>query len=176
MTPDDYMNALEEPRRGEIRALDELIRETVPDLEPHVRYGMLGYGPYHYRYASGREGDASVVGLASNKRYISLYVACVVDGTYVAQRYGDRLPRPTSERPAFASSARPTSISTSCASCSSTRRPTGPRRPSAPEESGSASKRTNGFLACSSTPVSQASLSSKKRMRLRCWRKRRRSW
>ena len=93
MTPDDYMNALEEPRRGEIRALDELIRETVPDPEPHVRHGMLGYGPYHYRYASGREGDASIVGLASNKRYISLYVACLVDGTYVAQRYGDRLPK-----------------------------------------------------------------------------------
>ena len=40
------------------RALDELIRDTLPDLEV-VRESddMIGYGPFHYRYASGREGD-----------------------------------------------------------------------------------------------------------------------
>ena len=37
---------------------------------------MLGYGPFHYRYASGREGDASLLALSSRKRYISLYVLC----------------------------------------------------------------------------------------------------
>jgi hypothetical protein len=33
---------------------------------------MLGYGRFHYRYASGREGDASLVALSSRKQYISL--------------------------------------------------------------------------------------------------------
>ena len=80
MTPDDYIDALEEPRRGEIRELHDLIRATVPDLEPHVASGMLGYGPFHYRYASGREGDASLLALSSRKRYISLYVLCTTDG------------------------------------------------------------------------------------------------
>ena len=70
MTPEEYIEALEEPRRGEIRELHELIRETVPHLEPHIASGMLGYGPFHYRYASGREGDASLLGLSSRKRYI----------------------------------------------------------------------------------------------------------
>jgi hypothetical protein len=32
MTPDDYIDTLEEPRRGEVRALHELIRATAPDL------------------------------------------------------------------------------------------------------------------------------------------------
>jgi hypothetical protein len=49
MTPDDYIDTLEEPRRGEVRALHELMRATAPDLEPHVASGMLGYGPFHYR-------------------------------------------------------------------------------------------------------------------------------
>ena len=92
-TREDYIGALEQPRRGEIERLDELIRETLPGLEPHMRYGMLGYGEYHYRYASGREGDAAVIGLASNKRYISLYVTCGHDGAYIAERYAERLPK-----------------------------------------------------------------------------------
>ena len=91
MTPDDYIDTLEEPRRGEVRALHELIRATAPDLEPHVASGMLGYGPFHYRYASGREGDASLIALASRKQYISLYVLCADEAGYLAERYADRL-------------------------------------------------------------------------------------
>jgi Domain of unknown function (DU1801) len=54
---------------------------------------MLGYGPYRYRYPSGREGDTCVVSLASQKRYISLYVNAVVDGKYLPERYADRFPK-----------------------------------------------------------------------------------
>jgi uncharacterized protein YdhG (YjbR/CyaY superfamily) len=93
MTPDEYIDALEEPRRGEIRQLHDLIRETAPGLEPHVGMGMLGYGPFHYRYASGREGDASLLALSSRKRHISLYVLCTTGGGYLAEQYSARLPK-----------------------------------------------------------------------------------
>ena len=92
-THEAYIAALDEPRRSEVRTLHELIREAVPQLEPTMAFGILGYGTYHYRYASGREGDSTVVGLASNKRHISLYVAAVVDGAYLAERYAPQLPR-----------------------------------------------------------------------------------
>jgi len=92
-THDAYIAALDEPRRSKIRVLHELIRTTVPELRPTMEFGMLGYGRYHYRYATGREGDAAVVGLASNKRYISLYVHAVVDGRYLAEAYAPRLPK-----------------------------------------------------------------------------------
>lgn len=93
-THEAYIEALAEPRRGEIRALHELIRRTVPQLEPTMEFGIPGYGKFHYRYASGREGDWMLVGMASNKRYISLYVsASRSDGTYLAESYTDRLPR-----------------------------------------------------------------------------------
>jgi len=93
MTPDDYIDALEEPRRGEIRALHDLIRETVPELESQVGSDMLAYGPFHYRYASGREGDASLISLSSRKNYISLYVLCTTDDGYLAEQYTERLPK-----------------------------------------------------------------------------------
>lgn len=35
---------------------------------------MIGYGSYHYRYASGREGDCFITGVSPRKRELSLYV------------------------------------------------------------------------------------------------------
>jgi hypothetical protein len=92
-TSEEYIERLSEPRRSDIRALHELIRRTVPQLEPTMEFGMPGYGKYHYRYASGRQGDWILIGLASNKSYISLYVtATSADGGYLAETYKDRLP------------------------------------------------------------------------------------
>lgn len=53
---------------------------------------MLGYGTYRYKYASGRKGEAAVVGLASQKNHISLYLGCVIDDEgYLAEKNADRL-------------------------------------------------------------------------------------
>lgn len=72
-THEEYFAALAEPRQGELRALHALIRESAPDLAPTMEFGMPGYGRYHYRYASGREGDAATVSTASSKNASSLY-------------------------------------------------------------------------------------------------------
>ena len=94
MTPDDYIDGLDEPRRSQVRQLHELIRKAAPALEPHIVSGMIGYGSYHYIYASGREGDWPILGVASRKRAISLYASCLtVDGRYVAEDFRDRLPK-----------------------------------------------------------------------------------
>ena len=92
MEPTEYIAALDEPRRADVAALDEMIRRAAPSLEPVMAGTMLGYGPFHYRYASGREGDATVLALASQKRHISLYVLCATEGRYLAETFADRLP------------------------------------------------------------------------------------
>ena len=92
-SPEEYIGALDEPRRSEIRRVHELIRHEAPQLEPGTDDRMIGYGPYHYRYASGREGDTFVIGLASNSRYISLYVMAVDTDGFVVERFRDRLPK-----------------------------------------------------------------------------------
>lgn len=91
-TPAEYMAALEEPRRSDVAALDRLVRKAAPGLKRIIQNGMLGYGPFHYRYASGREGDAARISIASNASYISLYALAADSRGYVAERYRERLP------------------------------------------------------------------------------------
>ena len=79
-TPEEYIALLEKPRRSETQRLHDLITGAFPALKPHIRSGIIGYGTYHYTYASGREGDWFVLGLSSNKNYISVYVPAVEDG------------------------------------------------------------------------------------------------
>ncbi|MEU5263172.1 DUF1801 domain-containing protein [Amycolatopsis sp. NPDC021455] len=93
MTHEEYFAALAEPRRGELRTLHALIRESAPDLEPTMEFGTPGYGRYHYRYASGREGDAATVSMASRKNSISLYVSCMAGDRYLPELFADRLPK-----------------------------------------------------------------------------------
>lgn len=91
-TPAAYLATLPEPRRGELTRIDRFIRETLPGLERVVRSGMLGYGPFHYRYASGREGDTVTIGLSSRAQYVSLYLCAADARGHVAERYRARLP------------------------------------------------------------------------------------
>lgn len=79
-TPEEYIEMIEDPqRREEVQKLHELILKTVPGQKPFIIAGMIGYGPYHYKSKSGREGEWSLIALASQKNYISLYV-CAMDG------------------------------------------------------------------------------------------------
>jgi hypothetical protein len=92
-TPDEYIAAVDGKRRSDVAALDALIRRHAPKLDRVIMNGLLGYGPFHYRYASGREGEACRLSIASNASYISLYCFAADPNGYVAERYADRLPK-----------------------------------------------------------------------------------
>jgi hypothetical protein len=78
-------------RESDLRRLDVLIQEIAPELERTLFDGMSITGMYHYKYASGREADWPLIGLANQKHYISLYICAMKDDTYLAEHYGDRL-------------------------------------------------------------------------------------
>ena len=89
----EYLSELEEPRKSALKTLDKLIRGAAPSFKPYMQSGMMGYGEYHYKYASGREGDWFRIGMASQKNYISLYF-CICDGeTYLAEKFKKELPK-----------------------------------------------------------------------------------
>jgi hypothetical protein len=70
-----FLNSVENERRREdgFRLL-ELMREVTGE-EP-VMWGtsIVGYGNYHYKYASGQEGDWFLVGFSPRKQSLSLYI------------------------------------------------------------------------------------------------------
>ena len=92
-TPEEYIAAVEEKRRADIQTLHEMVRQEAPELEPTMEFGMLGYGKFHYKYKSGREGDWIKIGIANNKQYISLYCCGADDDGYVAEAFKPRLPK-----------------------------------------------------------------------------------
>jgi hypothetical protein len=87
----EYIDSIAEPRKSEIIKLDSFIKKTVPSLKPVFASNMLGYGMFHYRSKSGREGDWPIIALASQKNYISVYVCSVIKGKYIPEIYKDKL-------------------------------------------------------------------------------------
>jgi hypothetical protein len=84
-SPEAFIANLEGPRRDDIGRLHERIQALAPGLAMTSEQGMLEYGRYEYRYASGREGSWFVLGIASNKAYISLYAPTLNLEPFVAR-------------------------------------------------------------------------------------------
>lgn len=75
VTPRAYICALDEGRRK--REAEILLPwfETVTGLKGQM-WGpsMIGFGRYHYKYDSGREGDFMLTGFAPRKAAMTLYI------------------------------------------------------------------------------------------------------
>lgn len=72
---DLFLSAISpEARLSDGVRLDALFREVTGF--PPVMWGpsMVGYGRYHYRYASGREGDFLATGFSPRKAAFSIYI------------------------------------------------------------------------------------------------------
>ena len=92
-TVTEYLAAIPEAQRSDAQRLHKLIRKTAPALKPFVGFGMIGYGPLHARYATGREVDWFVVGLAGRKNGLALHVMPPADGSPMPEIKRDRFPK-----------------------------------------------------------------------------------
>jgi Domain of unknown function (DU1801) len=76
-----YLAGIEdEGRRRDCRALAKLM--TKATKHPPKMWGpsIVGFGSYHYKYESGREGDSCLTGFSSRKGDISLYLVASFPG------------------------------------------------------------------------------------------------
>lgn len=72
----DYLAAIEdEARRQDCQTLAKLMTKATKAKPKMWGPSIVGFGSYHYRYESGREGDSCIVGFASRRSEISLYLA-----------------------------------------------------------------------------------------------------
>lgn len=75
VSAEEFIEAVEpQSKREDARVLDALFRK-VTGAEPRI-WGatIIGYGTYHYKYESGREGDACRTGFSPRKAKHSLYL------------------------------------------------------------------------------------------------------
>jgi len=69
-----YFAAIEnDTRRKDCEALAQLMTKATKEPPRMWGPGIVGFGSYHYRYDSGREGDMCLVGFSSRKSEISVY-------------------------------------------------------------------------------------------------------
>ena len=70
-----YLAQVENTRRREDSLAVLALMREVTGMEPEM-WGdsMVGFGSYHYKYASGHEGDWFLVGFAPRKQNLVLYI------------------------------------------------------------------------------------------------------
>ncbi len=71
----DFLNSIpDESRRQDCFALLALMQEATKS--PAMMWGdsIVGFGSYHYKYKSGREGDWFQVGFSPRKQNLTLYI------------------------------------------------------------------------------------------------------
>jgi hypothetical protein len=70
-----FLNGVEdEKKRQDSFALLKLFSEATGEAPRMWGDSIVGFGEYHYRYASGREGDSPLTGFSPRKQALTLYI------------------------------------------------------------------------------------------------------
>ncbi|NVO56482.1 DUF1801 domain-containing protein [Rhodobacteraceae bacterium B1Z28] len=72
---ESFLATVQSPRKAEeARALDAVFRKVTGFAPVMWGSSMIGYGRYHYRYKSGREGEFLATGFSPRKAAHSIYI------------------------------------------------------------------------------------------------------
>ena len=77
---EEFLDAVDHPqKKADSFELLKIMKEVTQE-EP-IMWGttIIGFGSYHYRYASGREGDWPIVGFSPRKRSLTVYLTPGLD-------------------------------------------------------------------------------------------------
>jgi len=62
-----------ESRKADSTALLSIL-EKVSGYKPFLNGSIIGFGKYHYKYESGREGDSAVIAFSPRKKNLVVYI------------------------------------------------------------------------------------------------------
>ena len=72
---DTFLNSVsDEKKRQDSFTVLELMRQVTGEEPEMWGDSIVGFGSYHYKYASGREGDWFVTGFSPRKQNLTLYI------------------------------------------------------------------------------------------------------
>jgi hypothetical protein len=77
----DYIAAITDAtRRQDCETLMKVMAKATQETPVMWGDSIVGFGSYHYRYESGREGDSCLTGFSSRKGEISIYLTANFPG------------------------------------------------------------------------------------------------
>lgn len=75
VSPTEFVAALEHPvRRADAETLLDIFADQTGMTARMWGPSIIGYGQYHYKYESGREGDMLMTGFSPRKANLVLYI------------------------------------------------------------------------------------------------------
>ena len=70
-----FVNGIEDKqKRSDVKKIAAMMREATGSRATMWGSSIIGFGSYHYKYASGREGDFMVTGLSPRKQALTVYI------------------------------------------------------------------------------------------------------
>ena len=70
-----FLNSIEDDqRRKDAKTVAKMMRAITGKAPKMWGPAIVGYGSYHYKYASGREGDWFLTGFSPRKQALTLYI------------------------------------------------------------------------------------------------------
>jgi hypothetical protein len=77
----DFLAAITDPqRRRDCQTIARIMQKATGARPRLWGDSIVGFGGYHYKYASGREGDWFLTGFSPRRRELSLYLTSGLDG------------------------------------------------------------------------------------------------
>ena len=71
----EFMNSIEDKdQRADCRAIAAMMRKATGKRAKMWGASMVGYGSYHYKYASGQEGDYFLTGFSPRRQATTVYI------------------------------------------------------------------------------------------------------
>lgn len=71
----EFLEGVEDPvRRADCRKISDLMENLTGEAPRMWGDSIVGFGNYHYTYASGREGDWFLCGFSPRKHYLTIYI------------------------------------------------------------------------------------------------------
>ena len=72
---EDFLNKVEdEQKRKDSFEIIEMMKQVTKEEPKMWGPAIIGFGSYHYKYESGREGDMPIIAFSPRKQNLTLYV------------------------------------------------------------------------------------------------------
>jgi Domain of unknown function (DU1801) len=85
----EFISAIEDQQmQKDCKTLCKFMEQVTGEKPVLWGDAIIGFGSYHYKYASGREGDFCLIGFSPRKQNMAIYTNCYLEGNDLTKSLG----------------------------------------------------------------------------------------